>query len=116
MNRAFNPESTEDTFSYDPKKFIKSQEIIKKSENNYEHVFIRNTKTFGEIPPEKEKIFIESIDNETKTLIEENEKIKNENDSIIQSLNDLPDLNNEYEKLNQINAKLKEELNKMQQK
>ena len=64
----------------------------------------------------KEKIFIESIDNETKTLIEENEKIKNENDNIIQSLNDLPDLNSEYEKLNQINAKLKEELNKMQQK
>ena len=63
MNRAFNPESTEDTFSYDPKKFIKSQEIIKKSENNYEHVFIRNTKTFGEIPPEKEKIFIEMKDN-----------------------------------------------------
>ena len=63
MNRAFNPESTEDTFSYDPKKFIKSQKIIKKSENNYEHVFIRNTNTFGEIPPEKEKIFIEMKDN-----------------------------------------------------
>jgi hypothetical protein len=28
----------------------------------------------------------------------------------------LQDLNNEYEKLNQINAKLKEELNKIQQK
>jgi hypothetical protein len=64
----------------------------------------------------KEKIFIESIDNETKTLIEENKKIKNENDNIIQSLDDLPDLSNEYEKLSQINAKLKEELNKMQQK
>ena len=62
MNRAFNPELTEDTYYYDPKKFIKSQELIKKTENNYEHIFVRKTNTFCKIPLEKEKIFNEMKD------------------------------------------------------
>ena len=102
------------------KKLNALNEEIKKlllSKEQYINEYDNQIKKLNELyNDKKEKIFIESIDNETRTLIEENEKIKNENDSIIQSLNDLQDLNNEYEKLNQINAKLKEELNKIQQK
>ena len=59
---------------------------------------------------QKENSIFGKIENEIKETTEENEKIKSENNEIIKYLEDLQDLNNEYEKIIQINSKLKENL------
>ncbi len=48
LDKAYNPELTQDEFFYDPKKFIKSTSL-NKEEALYQHVFIRKTNTFGEV-------------------------------------------------------------------
>ena len=58
----------------------------------------------------KEKIFYESIDPETKKLMEENQIIKEENNDIIHSLDNLQDLKKEYDNLMKINLRLKNEI------
>ena len=58
MLRAFNPELNKDKQDYDPKKFIKSQKLRKKKENNYQHKFIRETNTFGKLPSKKQALFL----------------------------------------------------------
>ena len=58
MMRAFNPELNKDKQDYDPKKFIKSQKLRKKKENNYQHKFIRETNTFGKLSSENQDLFL----------------------------------------------------------
>ena len=60
----------------------------------------------------KEKILMESVDNETKEIIEENQRLKEENNLIINSLNELPNLKEEYDMLMKTNLELKEKLDK----
>ena len=58
----------------------------------------------------KERIIKEKIEKEIKVIIGENDKIKKENTDILKSLEDLASLNNEYEKLIQMNSHLKQNL------
>lgn len=58
MLRAFNPEINKDKKDYDPTKFIKSQVLRKKKENDYQHKFSRNTNTFGKLTAEKQQLFL----------------------------------------------------------
>ena len=55
---------------------------------------------------------MESVDNETKEIIEENQRLKEENNLIINSLNELPNLKEEYDMLMKTNLELKEKLDK----
>jgi hypothetical protein len=60
MDKTFNPENKlEGEKYYDPKKSIRSKTLmIRESENfNKEHVFVRNTNTFGKVPTERELNF-----------------------------------------------------------
>ena len=54
MDKEFNPELTKSYSIYNPKQYINSK-FLKKKEN--EHVFIRNTNTFGNVPFEREQKF-----------------------------------------------------------
>jgi len=58
MMRAFNPELNKDKQDYDPKKYIKSQKLRKKKENNYQHTFTRKTNTFGKLTSGKQDLFL----------------------------------------------------------
>jgi hypothetical protein len=58
MHKAFNPEESKSNEFYDPKKYMRAQSLIQKDKNKYTHTFERNTNTFGEIPIEREKLFI----------------------------------------------------------
>lgn len=55
MESEFKPRMTKGTSIHNAKKFIKSKLLNK--EINYEHKFIRNTNSFGKIPPEREQLF-----------------------------------------------------------
>ncbi len=60
MDKTFNPENPlEGEKYYDPKKSIRSKTLMKRESENYinEHVFIRNTNTFGKVPNERELNF-----------------------------------------------------------
>ena len=56
MDSEFKPRMTKGSSIRNAKKFIKSKILNK--EINYEHKFIRNTNSFGKIPPEREQQFI----------------------------------------------------------
>ena len=56
MDSEFKPRMTKGSSISNAKKFIKSKLLNK--EINYEHKFIRNTNSFGKIPPEREQQFI----------------------------------------------------------
>ena len=63
LEQEYNPELIKDNnSSYDPKKYIKSK-LLKNKKINYEHTFVRNTKTFGKVPAERQEKFINIKDN-----------------------------------------------------
>ena len=60
MDKTFDPENKlEGEKYYDPKKSIRSKTLMKRESENFnkEHVFVRNTNTFGKVPTERELNF-----------------------------------------------------------
>ena len=66
MKKAFNPENPkgdEINSSYDPKRCIRSQTLMKRNDDtNYEHIFNRYTNTFGNIPQDRWAKFLQIKD------------------------------------------------------
>lgn len=66
MKKAFNPENpkvVEHNSSYDPKKCIRSQTLMKRNDDtNYEHIFNRYTNTFGNTPQDRLAKFLQIKD------------------------------------------------------
>ena len=92
----------------------KLDEEIKNLQYNKEQIIIDYNNEIKQLNDfynkKKEKIFYESIDPETKKIMEENQIMKEENNDIIQSLDNLQDLKKEYDNLCKINLRLKNEI------
>lgn len=63
FNQDINKNKNKNNISYDPKKYIKSKLLNNKKENEYKHIFIRKTNTFGKVPLDREKRFFNIKEN-----------------------------------------------------
>lgn len=54
----FAPDSVEDNTYYDPTKYVQCQTLYKKNKGTFVHVFLRKTNSFGKVPEDREKRFV----------------------------------------------------------